>query len=106
MAKVRLKYRNIPTVVDGIRFASKREAKRYSELKLMEKAGEILGLECQPRFKLIVNSRPIATYVADFTYRFRNGLTIVEDVKGVKTAVYSLKKKLMLAIYGIAIREV
>lgn len=99
------KYRAIPTTVDGIRFASKKEAARYGQLKLMEKAGEISELCTQTKYPLTVGGTTVATYIADFTYR-KQGSTVVEDVKGVLTPVYRLKKKLMLAIWGIKIQEV
>ena len=99
------KYRNVRTVVDGIKFASKREAKRYSELRLLEQARKISGLCCQTRYELSVGKYPICVYVADFTY-IENDRLVVEDVKGVKTAVYRIKKKLMKACYGIEIREI
>jgi hypothetical protein len=105
----RLKYRNVPTVVDGIRFASKKEAKRYGELKLMEKGGEIYDLEGQPVYPLFVSGHKVGKYVGDFRYTRRiDGEVdeIIEDVKGVKTPVYRLKKKLVKAIYGIDITEV
>lgn len=99
------KYRAKPTTVDGIRFASAAEARRYGVLKLLESAGEISELELQPRFDLYVNGIKVAVYVGDFSFRERGTFT-VEDVKGVLTPVYRLKAKLMLAIHGIAIREV
>lgn len=102
------KYRNAPVVVDGIRFASKREAGRYLTLKLLSKAGRIRDLKMQVRFKLLCNGHHITTYVADFTYEeWANDdwQSVVEDVKGVRTDVYKLKRKLMLA-HGIEIREV
>lgn len=97
----RSKYGAVPTVVDGVRFASKKEAKRYWELKLLK----VKALVLQPEYELVVNGVLICKYRADFAY---DGEThkIVEDVKGVKTAVYKLKKKLMLAIHGIEIQEV
>jgi hypothetical protein len=110
------KYRAVPTVVDGIRFASKKEAARYGELKLLEKAGEVKELTLQPRFPLFSPGRGnggpyarvhICDYVADFRYREGpSGLLVIEDVKGVKTAVYRLKKKWFEAQYGIEILEV
>lgn len=99
------KYRNEPTVVDNIRFASKREAQRYTILKLREKAGEIRGLELQPRYLLQVGGVNICTYVADFRYWIGDRLH-VEDAKGVRTREYVIKKRLMLAMYGIDISEV
>lgn len=101
------KYGAIPTVIDGIRFDSKAEARRYQELKLMERAGEIRGLICHQSFTLIVNEQKIGKYTADFSYfpAKEYGL-IVEDVKGVRTRDYVLRRKLMMAIYGINIVEV
>lgn len=88
------KYRNKKTVVDGITFDSKAEAKRYGELKLLERCGAITGLERQRRFTLIPKSKygQARYYVADFVYA-ENGKTIVEDVKSraTKTPVYGLK---------------
>jgi hypothetical protein len=102
------KYRNTPIVVDNIRFASLKEATRYGELKLLEKAGEITRLELQPRFPLGVNGKLICTYVGDFYYREvgEPHLNIVEDVKGFKTPEYKLKARLFEAVMGFAIREV
>lgn len=98
------KYRAIKTTVDGITFDSKKEAARYEELKLLEKAGEIMYLTLQPRFDLIVNGVKCGFYKADFQY-LAIGKTVVEDVKGVKTPVYNLKKKMIKAIYGFDIFE-
>ena len=94
------KYRAIPTEVDGIRFASKKEAKRYVELKLMEKKTMITDLELQPKIPIeIMNtatgeSKKVGSYVADFRY-FCNQRhkVITEDVKGFKTPLYKFKKK-------------
>src|SRR5512146_2768851 len=91
----RSKYGNKPTEVDGVRFASKREAARYSELKLLERAGQISALRLQPAFPLDVNGVPITRYVADFSY-VENGKRVVEDVKGYRTKEYQMKAKLML----------
>lgn len=102
------KYRNVKTVVDGIEFASKLEAKRYAELRLLERAFQIMCLELQPKFTISLNDIPICTYVADFKYFADGDLNnvIVEDVKGMKTPVYRLKKKLVEAQYGIQIMEI
>jgi hypothetical protein len=110
------KYRAKPTVVDGIRFASMKEAGHYQGLKLREKAGEIWDLELQPRYPIEVRGVKVCTYVGDFRYRERGDLVskgdgqahflVVDDVKGFKTPVYRLKKKLVEALYGIEIREV
>ena len=98
------KYKAIKTVVDGIKFDSKKEARRYTQLKLMERAGSVTDLELQPRFDLIINETKCGFYKADFRYLYF-GKEVVEDVKGMKTPVYNLKKKLVKAIYGIVIFE-
>ena len=109
------KYRAIRTMVDGIYFDSNREANRYSELKIMEKAGIINSLKLQPEFKCMVNGKKVCTYKADFEYLMVDdigpqgqiGYYIVEDVKGFKTPVYRLKKKLVEACYpGTVIKEI
>ena len=108
----RNKYGAVKTEVDGIKFDSKAEAKRYKELKLLEKVGNITGLELQKRYDFIINGVNCGFYKADFVYVTRlacdgaesYGQT-VEDVKGMKTPVYRLKKKLMKAIHGIDILE-
>jgi len=101
------KYRNIKVEYDGVHFDSKRERDRYQELKLLERAGEIRDLILQPAFPLIVNGHKIGTYRGDFQYtECASGEQIVEDVKGVRTPVYRLKKKIVAALYGIEIREV
>lgn len=98
------KYRNKITTVDNIRFHSQREAKRYQELKILQMANRIKKLELQPRFPLVVNDIKICTYVADFSYIAKDHV-IIEDVKGVKTALYSIKKKLLKACYDIDVME-
>lgn len=109
----RHKYGAVRTEVDGIKFASKREAARYCELKLLQKAGEIKELELQPKFpiRLIArgHDRPVVafTYVADFRYREGpRGLLVIEDVKGMRNRMYQLKKKCVELQYDIRIREV
>lgn len=99
------KYRNQKTAVDGIPFDSKKEAARYQELKIMERAGIITELELQPEYDLSVNHKPVCKYRADFAY-ILGGVRIVEDVKGMKTDVYRIKNKLMKAIYNIEIKEI
>lgn len=98
------KFGAIRTEVDGVVFASKREAARYQDLKLLQKAGKIQNLELQPSYPMIVNKQKICVYKADFRY-FENGKEVVEDAKGVRTPIYRLKAKLMLACYGIRICE-
>lgn len=102
------KYRAIPTSVDNILFASRREANRYFELKVLQKAGEISDLVCHPSFPLVVKGTKVSTYVADFSYRNRNGELVVEDVKSkpTMTPTYRLKKRLLQALEGITVREV
>lgn len=99
------KYRNQPVEIDGIRFASKREGRRYSELKLLERGGVIRGLKLQPRFPMEVAGVLVCTYVADFAYE-RDGRMVVEDAKGVRTDVYVIKAKLLKAIHGFDVVEV
>jgi hypothetical protein len=101
------KFGNIPQRVDGIFFHSKKEARHYKVLKAMQQAGIIRDLETQPRFKLDINGVHIANYFADFKY-WDNELDceVVVDVKGVRTEVYKLKKRLMKAIHGIEVEEV
>ena len=125
------KYHNKKVEIDGITFDSRKEARRYSELKLLEKAGKITHLRRQEKFLLIpsqfetvetgeyyqVGSKKgipktkevcvekAVVYVADFRY-IENGKTVVEDTKGFKTKDYIIKRKLMLKEYGIKVREV
>jgi hypothetical protein len=101
------KYGNKPTEVEGITFHSKAEASRYSELRLLEKAGAIVALTVQPRWPLTVNGYRVGTYVGDFAYSdVVSGRFIVEDVKGMRLPLYKLKAKLMLACHGIVIEEI
>lgn len=108
------KYGNKKVVVDGHEFDSQKEARRYKELKLMERAGVIKNLELQPAFELIPTIRTEhetlrkTVYKADFRYvDTKTDGVVVEDVKGFKTDVYKLKKKMLLHKYeGIDFREV
>lgn len=102
------KYHNKKTEIDGIVFDSKREAARWVELKHMQRAGMIKDLQRQVRFELIPKQpgeNPVY-YVADFVFKDMNGHTIVEDAKGSRTNVYVIKRKLMLLVHGIRIKEV
>ena len=108
------KYRNRKVTIDGIVFDSKLEAKRYTELKLLEKVGKIHDLQLQVKYTLLpsqrlnnrVVERPV-TYVADFAYiDSETGEKVIEDTKGMKTKDYVLKRKMMLFFHGIRIREV
>jgi len=126
----RSKYKAVKTTIDGITFDSKKEAKRYTELKVLEKAGHITHLELQPEYQITINGAKICKYKADFRYftvraesneRSYNSKgewqtptmtgdkegQIVEDVKGFKTPIYRLKKKLVEASYpGTLIKEI
>ena len=96
------KYRNIKTTIDNITFDSKAEARRYQDLKLLFRGNEISDLELQPKFNLTAHGKAICRYVADFRYK-ENGNTVVEDVKGIQTPVFKLKRKLFKAQYGFDI---
>lgn len=95
------KFRNKITEYNGIKFHSKKEAKRYQDLLFMEKHGIIKDLELQPKIPLIVNGTKIANYIGDFKYwDNEKQKEIIEDVKSpaTKTPVYNLKKKIMLTL--------
>lgn len=98
------KYGNRATVIDNIRFASRKEAARYSELKLLQQAGEISDLRWQVPMPITVNGMQVCVYVADFCY-VENGRLVTEDVKGYHSQVYRLKRRLVKAALGINIRE-
>lgn len=118
------KYGSEKVKIDGIVFESKKEAQRYCELKVLQRAGKISNLELQKPFELIPTQREPSTmtktgkeklgrvieqsvkYVADFVYTDENGQTVVEDTKGFKTKDYIIKRKLMLHVYGIKIKEI
>ena len=118
------KYGADKIVIDGIEFASKREARRYRDLFLLLKAGEISDLRMQVKYQLIPAQREPDTigpkggrkpgkliehevsYVADFVYKDKDGNEIVEDTKVFRTKEYILKRKMMLYLLGIRIREV
>lgn len=111
---LRNKYHNEKTEVNGIKYDSKKEAKRGSELELQERLGLISNLErqkkyvLQPSFKFLGRTIREISYVADFVYK-ENGNTVVEDVKSPitrKNPVYRLKKKMMMYVHGIEIKEV
>ncbi len=101
------KYNAKITIVDGKKFASKKEANRYIELRAMERAGFIKDLKLQVRFKIEVNKTLICTYVADFVYvkTDKPDIQVIEDVKGFRTREYTIKKKLLFATMGIKIHE-
>lgn len=99
------KYRNHPVRQDETEFDSKLEARRFRELKLMEKAGVISHIQVHKHWDLHVNNIKIGYYEADFTY-LEGGRTVIEDTKGFITPIYRWKKKHVLAEYGIEIREI
>lgn len=98
------KYGNTKVEIDGFKFDSKKEGMRYVELKHMQRAGIISGLELQVSYVFEHNGVKIATYLADFRYQ-QDGKTVVEDVKGMRTQVYIIKRKMMLAFHGVKIKE-
>ena len=104
------KYRNKPTIVDGIRFDSKKEAARYQELKLLEKSKLLTKLRVHTAWPIEVNGQEVCKYKSDFDYLEPGELVeTIEDVKSPATrklSTYRLKKKLMFAVYGIEIREI
>lgn len=119
---MRAKYHNRKITRDGVTFDSRKEFRRYEELQLLQQAGEIKNLRRQVKFLLIPTQREPkiigprggvkngkllereCSYIADFTYT-KNGETVVEDAKGVRTREYVIKRKLMLYVHGIRIRE-
>lgn len=118
----RSKYGNKKVVINGITYDSQKEANRHGVLKLMERSGKIQNLERQVKFVLIpaqyepdtVGKRGAVkrgkllerecSYIADFVYT-ENGKQVVEDSKGFRTADYKIKRKLMLSVHGIRIKE-
>ncbi len=122
------KYKNKKIELDGIVFDSKKEAQRYVELKMLEKAGQISDLQRQVKYILIPEQREPGTvgvrggvkkgklierecsYIADFVYKNANGETVVEDVKGYRGGgayeVFKIKRKLMRHVHGIAVVEI
>lgn len=117
------KYGAKKVVRDGITFDSAKEARRFGELSLLQRAGEIFDLQTQVKYVLIPAQKEPdttdrrgrltkgkllereVTYRADFVYRDKDGNTIVEDVKGMRTKDYIIKRKLMLWVHGIKIKE-
>jgi hypothetical protein len=108
-----IKYHNKKTEIDGVVFDSRKEALRWHELKLMEKAGLISDLRRQVPFSLIPNLKDdsgkvierAVKYIADFCY-IQNGEAVVEDVKGIRSKDYILKRKMMLYFHGIRVKEI
>lgn len=108
------KYRSKKHFAFGLQFDSKKEAHRYQQLKVLEAEGKIQALKMQVKFPLIPIQKDLSgkvieravSYVADFTYFTSDGIYVVEDVKGVRTPEYIIKRKLMLHEHGIRIKEV
>ena len=105
------KYHNRKVTQGGETFDSVKEYRRFCELRLLERAGAVTDLRRQVKFELIPAQRVddkvverACSYVADFTY-MENGQQVVEDAKGMRTQEYRLKRKLMLWVHGIRIRE-
>lgn len=92
----------------GVVFASKKEMKRYAELRLLERAGEIQGLELQPEFRVSINDQHYCTYTADFAYT-EKGERVIEELKSTgtaKDAAYRLRKKAAELFYGIKVKVI
>jgi len=101
------KYNAQKETVDGITFMSRREAREYRELKLLEKAGHIENLTLQPKFPIQIGGMKVCTVIADFRYLDKEtGETRVVDTKGFDTAMSKLKRKLVKAVLGIEIEVV
>lgn len=118
------KYKSHKTNANGVIFDSKKEYDRYIELTLLSRSGAIKGLKRQVKFELIpaqyepdiINPRGkvkkgklierAVSYIADFVYTDENGKTVVEDTKGFRTKDYIIKRKLLLYMHGIRIKEI
>lgn len=96
----RNKYHAKVTVIDGLRFDSKKEAMRWKELKMLEAAGDIKNLQRQVSIPLAVAGVKVCTYRADFMYEM-GGVVVVEDAKGYQTDVFKLKWKMGQALYPL-----
>jgi hypothetical protein len=108
------KYGNRKTTLNGVEFDSHKEAQRYAQLRLLERAGKISNLRRQVKYVLIPAQRDEkgkllereCSYVADFVYfDLTLGREVVEDAKGYRTDAYKIKKKLLLWVHGIRIKE-
>ena len=100
--KFKSKFKNVPIIIDGIWFASKKEGKRYTELKLLKAAGVVASFTRQKAFDLPGGTK----YRCDFEVHWKDGRVTVEDVKGMRTSMYKFKKKLVEALYPIKITEI
>ncbi|MGI9142812.1 MAG: DUF1064 domain-containing protein [Fluviibacter sp.] len=95
--------------MDGVLFASQKEMKRYAELRLLVRAGEITDLALQPKFEVDGNGEPFCVYTADFSYRDKAGNLIVEEIKSTgtaKDAAYKLRKKAAELAFDMTVTEV
>lgn len=103
----RNKYRARKTVVDGITFDSALEAKYYANLKLLEKAGAVYGVECQVEYPIEINGKHCCKYLADFRFydKERDRVRVI-DCKGFDTAVSRLKRKLVAAVHGVEVEVI
>lgn len=123
-----MKYKSKKKIIDGIKFDSKKEGVRYLQLRELEKKGLIKNLELQKTFELLPPQREKSTmtktgkekqgktleravnYIADFVYINELGEMVVEDVKGYKNGgsyqVFTIKRKLMLYVYGVKVKEI
>lgn len=123
-----MKYKSKKIIIDGIKFDSKKEGARYLQLRELEKKGLIKNLELQKTFELLPPQREKSTmtktgkekqgktleravnYIADFVYINELGEMVVEDVKGYKNGgayqVFTIKRKLMLYVYGVKVKEI
>ena len=99
---IRHKFNAKPTELDGIKFSSKKEAKRYQELKLLQSNGEVLFFLDQVPFRLPGGIK----YRCDFLVFWKDGTVTIEDVKGFVTDMYKTKKKMVEALYPIKITEI
>lgn len=99
--------KKITDPVTGEKFDSKKEYYRWCELRLLQRAGKIADLQRQVKYELIPkqDGERACTYVADFVYKDADGNSVVEDTKGVRTDAYRIKRKLMLWVHGIRIKE-
>lgn len=100
------KYKNVKTEIDGIIFDSKKEARHYSNLKMMMKCGRINFFDVKVKYEIARIGKRTRSYIADFVVTNNDGSVEVHDVKGVKTPVYNLKKFLMEERHGIKIVEI
>lgn len=106
------KYRNIKARYNGMTFDSQKEMKRFIELELLQKAGEISDLKCQVKYELVPKTRigqPVS-YIADFVYLDKAGNKIIEDVKGFRGgqaySVFVMKKKMLYYFHGLEVKEI